>query len=240
MVGNGHQAGIDQLLIRSALDPDLQRRLRESPDDVFPDFDLTADEQDILRHPDHRLLPLLGAAFAHQTPEAPSAAAPAAQPEESSHATPQAQELPDLSLALTIVPCLRYDNGEFKGFSYAAWVSPLPPGVDPATLPPPPGTTLPGPPCPPLYAVIGLSAVQLQDAAGKPQAGLWASLRQATNVAAPPAVEAVGNRDASPFGSDFDSPAVRDAVAAVRSASPGERYGRLVSLLGVLRTGDVR
>jgi hypothetical protein len=82
--------------------------------------------------------------------------------------------------------------------------------------------------------------VQLQDAAGNPQAGLWASLRQASNVAAPPAVEAAGNPESSPFGSDLDSPAVRNAVAAVRSAPPGERYGRLISLLGVLRTGDVR
>jgi hypothetical protein len=84
-----------------------------------------------------------------------------------------------------------------------------------------------------------VTAVQLQDGEGKPQAGLWATLRQASNVIAPPAVEAAAKPEASPFGSDFGSPAVREAVAAVRSAPAEERYHRLVSLLGVLRTGEV-
>ena len=56
--------GIDRLLIASALDGDLRRRLVDTPDDVFPEFDLTEDEKDILRSPDQRLLPLLGAALA--------------------------------------------------------------------------------------------------------------------------------------------------------------------------------
>ena len=59
--------GIDRLLIASALDGDLRRRLLDSPDDVFPEFDLTEDEKDILRSPDQRLLPLLGAALARQS-----------------------------------------------------------------------------------------------------------------------------------------------------------------------------
>ena len=33
--------GIDRLLIASALDGDLRRRLLDTPDDVFPEFDLT-------------------------------------------------------------------------------------------------------------------------------------------------------------------------------------------------------
>lgn len=222
--------GIDQLLIRSAIEPELQRRLRETPDEVFGEFDLTDEEQEILRRPDHRLLPLLGAALARQTPETTAAAV--SEPV----ITVPAKSLPDLSLVLTIVPCLRPDNG---GFTYAAWVSPLPAGADPSALPPPAGATLPGKPCPPLYAVISVSAVQLQDAAGSPQAGLWASLRSASNVTAPAPVETSGNPDLPPFGSDPGSPAVRDAVAAVRHAPAAERYAALISLLRVLRTGDV-
>jgi hypothetical protein len=41
----------------------------------------------------------------------------------------------------------------------------------------------------PLHAVIQLNAIQLQDAAGKPQVGLSASFRQSTNMAAPPVPE---------------------------------------------------
>ena len=51
--------GIDQLLIESALQPELRRRLLESPDEIFRDFDLSEEEKEILRRPDHRLLPLL-------------------------------------------------------------------------------------------------------------------------------------------------------------------------------------
>jgi hypothetical protein len=226
--------GIDQLLIRAALDGELLRRLRESPEHVFRDFDLSVEEAEILRRPDHRLLPLLGAALARQKPptEMRTPEIPAPQ-------VPTAQSLPDFSLALTIVPCARHENGEFKGFQYATWVSPLPAGADPASLPLPAGAVLPGTPCAPLYAVISVSAVQLQDTAGNPQAGLWASLRQCSNVSAPAPEEAAGNPDAPPFGSDLNTPAVRDAVATVRNAPEAERYDRILSLIRVLRTGEV-
>jgi hypothetical protein len=233
-----NKPGIDQLLVRSALDADLQRRLRETPDEVFRDYDLSPEEQEILRKPDHRLLPLLGAAIARQRPEAERARSEASATP--ANVTLQAQALPDIALALTIVPCARYENGEFAGFQYAAWVSPLPAGADPATLPPPAGAALPGAPSPPLYASINIAAVQLPDAAGTPQAAMWASLRQASNITAPPAAETAAKPHASPFGSDFNAPAVRDAAAAVRAAAPEDRYGRIMSLLAVLRTGEVR
>ena len=67
--------GIDQLLIRSALDPDLLRRLKETPHEVFAEYDLTGEQQDLLLHPDHRLLPLLGAALARPQ-ETPAPRAP--------------------------------------------------------------------------------------------------------------------------------------------------------------------
>ena len=231
--------GIDELLIESALEPDVCRRLLESPDEVFRNFDLTEEEKDALRRPDHRLLPLLGTALARQmespgpSGEAPSdASAPPSQIE--------ARTLPDTWMALTVVPCALHENGRFKGITYAVWVNPLPEGGDPASLPPPAGAVLPGQPLAPLYAVIRLSAVQSQDAAGNPQVGLWASLRRSSNVAAPPPPETAGEPVASPFASPLDSGPVQAAVAAVRQASREERYGRLIELMRVLRSGDVR
>jgi len=97
---------------------------------------------------------------------------------------------------------------------------------------------LPGQPLTPLHAVIQVSAVQTQDAAGGPQVGLTASLRQSSNVAAPPPPEAAGRPGASPFGSDLASEAVRAAVAAVRSAPSGQRYGRLIDLIHTLAGGE--
>jgi len=231
--------GIDQLLIESALQPDLRRRLRESPDEVLRDFDLTEEEKDILRQPDERLLALLGAAITRQMESADgSREDPLLAP------TPPTQfaarPLPDTWIALTVVPCAVYDQGHLKGITYAAWTNPLPEGGDPAALPPPAGAMLPGRPLAPLHAVIKLSALQTQDGEGNPQVALWATLRQASSVVTPPPSETAGNPLASPFGSQIDSPQVGAAAAAVRGATPDERYDRLVDLMRVLRRGGVR
>src|SRR4051812_46289244 len=137
-----------------------------------------------------------------------------------------------MSLVLTLVPCALYDGGELRKFAYAAWVSPLPEGADPGALPPPPGTVLPGKPLPPLRAVVRVSAVQMQDAAGNPLVGLSASLLRSTNMSAPPPPEAAGNPAA--IGRDLSAAEVRAAIAAVRRAPAGARYGKLIELLRVL------
>jgi hypothetical protein len=216
--------GIDRLLIASALDGDLRRRLLDTPDDVFPEFDLTEDQKDILRSPDRRLLPLLGAALARQ-----SAVAAPAPDMPAEHRQPQpvldARSLPDVSLALTMVPCAQYENGQIVKVVYAAWVNPLPEGVDPASLPPPAGAALPGQPLAPLHAVIQVSVVQTQGAIG-----LSAALLQSSNMSAPPQ---------PPLAGDLSSASVQTAVAAVRSASSQDRRTRIVELLRVLRGGEI-
>lgn len=228
----GSKPGIDRLLIASALDPDLLRKLLESPDEAFQDFELTEEEQDLLRHPDHRLLPFLGAALAHQRPS-PVSAPPAALSSQP-HAILEVQTLPGVSLALTLVPCAQYDNGRLK-LSYAVWVNPLPRDTDPASLPPPQGAVFPGQPLTPLYAVIQVSQLQMQDASGQPHIGLTAAFRQSTNMTAPPPPESAGIPTGSPFGSDLASGQVQTAIAAVRSAPAGQRYERLIDLLRVLQ-----
>jgi hypothetical protein len=246
---------IDELLIASALQPDVCRRLRESPDEVFQSFDLTVEERETLRRPDHRLLPLLGAALERQMKSpCPSMAKAcpelvegmAMPPEEApalAAAPPTAVEahaLPDTLMALTVVPCALYEDGLFKGISYVIWVNPLAEGADPASLPPPAGAVLPGQPLAPLHAVIRISAVQSQDAAGNPQVGMWGSFLQPSNVSVPPPPESAGEVGTSPFKTPLDSPQVQAATAAVRRASSGEKYDRLVDLLHVLHQGDVR
>ena len=238
-ITNAPKPGVDQLLIESALQPDLRRRLLESPDEVFRDFDLTEEEKDILRRPDHRLLQLLGATLVRQMESAgPLAEAPPSAP--TPPARVEARALPDTLMALTVVPCALYENGQFKGIKYVVWANPMPEGGDPASLPPPAGVVLPGRPLAPLFAVIQLSAVQSQDAAGNPQVGLWAWFRRPSNIIAPPPPETAGVAGASPFGSRLDSEQVQAAVAAVRKAPREERYDRLIDLMRVRRSGDVR
>jgi len=230
--------GIDQLLIAVALDADVRRRLVDFPEEAFQDFDLTEEEKDLLRRPDQRLLPLLGAVIAHQraspAPE-PRAASAAPQP----HAVVEAPTLPDFTLVLTLVPCAHYENGRVHKLSYAVWVNPLPADADPESLPPLPGAVFPGQPLTPLHAVIQVSPLPMEDAAGQPLIGLSAAFRKSSNIAAPPPHESAGRPAGSPFGSDLRSAEVQAAVAAVRgtSTSPatGERYNRLIDLLHVLR-----
>lgn len=217
--------GIDRLLIASALDGDLRRRLLDAPDGVFPEFDLTEDEKEILRSPDRRLLPLIGAALARQS--AATALAPDTPVEQRQRqAVLEARTLPDISLALTLVPCVQYENGQIVKVVYAAWVNPIPEGVDPASLPPPAGAALPGVPLAPLHAVIQVSVVQTQGAIG-----LSAALLQSSNMSPPP--------PQPPLAGDLHSASVQTAIAAVRSASSQDRRARIVELLRALRGGEV-
>jgi hypothetical protein len=230
---DGSKPGISRLLIASALDPDMCRRLLESPEEVFQEFDLTGEVRDLLRQPDHRLLRLLGAALDEVESSSPRPKASSTLPQP--HAIVQARTLPDVTLALTLVPCAQYENGQLKTFAYAVWVNPLPQGADPANLPPPAGAVFPGQPLTPLHAVIQVSAVQMQNAAGDPQVGLSASLQQSSNISAPPPPEAAGRPGVPPFGSDLRSAQVQAAVAAVRSAPSDLRYARLIDLMHALR-----
>lgn len=227
--------GVSQLLIASAMDADLRRRLLESPDETFQDFDLTEEEKDLLRHPDQRLLRLFGAALAERQESSPPA-----ETVQRPITVVLARSLPSISLAVTLVPCAQYENAQLKQFAYALWVNPLAEGADPASLPPPSGATLPGQPLTPLHAVIQVSAVQLQDRDGKPQVALTASLRQAYNVTSPPPPESAGVPETGPFGSDLRSVEVIAAVAAVHDASREDRYARLIDLIRTLKGGDVR
>jgi hypothetical protein len=233
------------LLIAAAIDADLRQRLLESPDDTFQDYDLSEEEKDLLRRPDHRMLRLFGAALAEQAESgqssSPQEMAAAQQPHIARQPQwiVQARTLPAMSLALTLVPCAQYENGQLKQIAYAVWVNPLAEGADPAALPPPQGATLPGEPLTPLHAVIQISAVQLQDHGGKPQIGLSASLRQATNLVAPPPPESAGIPDAAPFGSDLRSVQVIAAAAGVRDASSEDRYDRLIDLIHALKGEQV-
>jgi hypothetical protein len=231
---------VNQLLIDSALQPDLRRRLLETPDEVFPEFELTEEERDILRNPDHRLLTLLGAALARQVKSADLVEPARVKPPAPANPTIEARTLPDTLLALTVIPCALLENGEPTGISYVVLVNPLAEGSDPANLPLPPPDELPGRALTPLHAVIQLSAVDCPDATGNPQIGLWASFRRSTNVFPPPPAETAGVPSASPFGSALDTPEVEAAVAAVRQCSREERYDRLADLLHVLHSGDVR
>ncbi len=227
------KTGIARLLIASAIDADVYRRLLESPEATYEEFDLAEEDRELLRHPDHRLLRVLGAALAEESTSTSSS--PAVETTQTSmppKLSLASAPLPDISLVLTLVPCAIYDGAELRNFAYAAWVNPLAEGADPQALPPPPGTVLPGKPLAPLHAVVRVSAIQMQDAAGKPLVGLSASLLQSTNMlAAPPPETACNPAALAPVRATDE---VQAAIAAVRRAPAENRYGELIKLLRAL------
>jgi hypothetical protein len=225
---------IFQLLVDSALRPELCRRLADAPDTVFGEYDLDSEERELLRHPDHRLLPLLGAALARTTGLRPVDPGPPNHPDSAPDPC-ISQLLPDSQMALTVVPCVVGDR-----IAFATWITPMHEGADPSRLPPPAGATLPGQPLTPLYGVIQLTAAQSKDAAGNAQVSMWAAFRQSSNTVAAAPAETAGNPERGPFGSAMESVEVRAAVAAVREAARGDRYDKLVALTRALRGGDVR
>ena len=128
------------------MDAESQRQLQESPEEAFHGFDLTEEEKDLLRHPDHRLLRLLGAAPARERESpAPQAQADSAVPLQP-HAVIEGATLPDVSLVMTLVPCAKYEDGRLDKINYAVWVKALPAGADPASLPLPQDIVFPGNP----------------------------------------------------------------------------------------------
>ncbi len=223
---------ITRLLIDSALQPELCRRLAEAPDGVFGEYELTAEERELLRRPDYRLLPLLGAALGTAQAQREPTESPAA-PE--IHTPNESRVIPDTQMALTVVPCLVAGQ-----IAFAAWIAPMHEGADPSRIPAPAGAVLPGQPLTPLHAVIQLSSAASEDAAGTLQVSMWASFLKSTNAASPAPPEAAGNPASPPFGSPLDSPEVRDAAEAVHTAAPAERYEKLVTLTRALNGGDVR
>jgi hypothetical protein len=226
---------IFQFLVDSALRPELSRRLADAPDTVFAEYDLDPEQRELLRHPDHRLLPRTTGLrpVDSDPPNHPSGAGLPACAE--APVQNDSRLLPDAQMALTVLPCLVGDR-----IAYAAWIGPLHESGDPSRLPMPAGATLPGQPLTPLHAVIQLSAAQSKDATGNLQVSMWASFRQSSNTAAPAPPETAANPDASPFGSPLDSPDVKAAAAAVHAADPADRYEKLVALTHTLRRGDVR
>ena len=212
------------MLIQSALDAGLLERLRNHPDEVFADYELSEEEREILRNPDERMLKLLGRAVreAQRVHESDARAETDEAAREAALLEPPMilpNTLPPMLLALTVVPCVGADGLT----RYAVWVNPMAEETVPAMLPPPAGASLPGMPLAPLYAVIEIDGVLATDGEGNSQVELWAQFRQATN-----SVSFVTT-------SELDGPDVAKAAAAVLAAGPEARRGRLTDLVRALR-----
>ncbi len=240
--------GIEELLIGCVLDPLLLRQLRESPESVFSDYELSDRAREILTSPDERLLELLGESVKGQSTEGEGNESQTPAPQEQTNPVAAGDRatrmvsLPESRLALRVVPYAQQaaesaDESPAVFVNYAGHLDPLPEGLELQDLPEVPTAATDGEQLPPLSVVVGVQPTVWTDDSGNRQITFSVSARlphetalQQTNE---PAEASAGIR-LSPWPRDVDSPAVNAAAAQVREASSDERYQRLLELIDVM------
>ncbi len=235
--------GIEDLLIRCVLEPELLQELRVSPESVFDSFDLSDRARELLSEPDARLLELLGEAVEQRT-DAPSsrregkpeAAKP--QPAAALEEPAGVMSLPESRLALRLVPYVQQaaaSTGEAPEIvvNYAGHLDPLPGDADLEDLPQVPEAVTDGQQLPPVSIVVSVQPTAWTDDTGNQQMTFSVSARLPQD-----GVDAdSGNRTEvrlSPWRHDVDSPDVRAAAERVRNAQADDRYHRLRELIDVM------
>ena len=251
--------GVDELLIRCVLDHALLQRLRNAPESVFREYELTEEMQEVLAHPDKRLIWLLGMVVQEQARDNPAAHSDTTHTVEASldepatsqvvsrpsGDTPPVVPLAASRIALRLVPYVQQHPEASETASqrsqvtvtYAAHLDQLPAGTALEDLPDVPQVAAPGQPVQPLGFVVTVQPMVWADTAGNQQItfSVAASLQQnaaTAHMTGAPATSAPATL--SPWCHDVDSPRVRLAAARVHDCAEHERYDRLLDLIKVM------
>ncbi len=246
-----NKPGIKDLLIRCVLEPELLQALRESPENLFDDFDIDNRAREILSSPDARLLELLGEAVGHRTNE-PTPASKEDPKRESSQQTVALHEaggvtlLPQSRIALRLVPYVQHappSTGDAPEVivNYAGHLDPLPGCVELGDLPEVPAAVTDGQQLPPVSVVVGVQPTVWTDDAGNRQMTFSVSARLPQDGVNEDVGDSTDVR-LSPWRHDVDSSEAKSAADRVREAEPGDRYRRLRDMVDVMvgSPGDAR
>jgi len=192
-------------LQRLALDDAFRNLLCADPEAAFAGYALTEAQQAALRRRDEEWLALIGEAVRAGTPPAPAAPEPPA---------PGGPKLPEARILLRLRPQPLGD----ERWAWAVSVHPWPP--------PEPDPTMAG--------FLVRVVPRTTSAAGEALKVAYT----ATIQPAPPDAEAplapVSDAPSSAWGHRADTPEARAAAAAVLAAPEGERYERLLDLIGAV------
>jgi len=205
-----------RFLERVVLDDAFRDLVASEPDQAFEGFDLTDRHKEVLRRQDHELLALLGEALRDE-PDAPIPGGPPEQMSESANAVP---ELKEAQLVVRLKPYAHHDEQGSIQLTYAASLHPWPaPQAEPGMLS--------------FLLRVTPRAVLAKD--GQLNISYAAMIQPAPEPGAdlPPP-----GRAAAPSSSPnlpVDSPEALRAAEAVRAASPGDRYQRLLELIEAMR-----
>jgi hypothetical protein len=231
---------VADFLIRVVLDEAFRELAMADPSRAFEGYDLSEEEQDILRSRDARLLGLLGTAVPHAkaSVEHPPEEVPSKAPA-SSFPT-----LPEVKLLLRLEPQATQAPDSASQVAYAASLHPWPGDYQPT------GAGAEG----------GEHSAPHDDAKPPPMAWIVritptvvdsqeTGLTVAYSASIHPFVPGMDERQlwdqgpaqpaaSSPWNHHLESSAAKAAARAVREADAGQRYQKLLELIQALQTGD--
>jgi hypothetical protein len=242
-----NKPGIEELLIACVLDPQLLNRLRESPDSVFADYELSDQVRELLVSPNQRLLELLGKVVHQQAGDQqfPVMNEPAQMPANETAVRPPPFSLPESRLALRLVPYLQRaaatesaTDGHLQlSVNYVGHLDSLPPGRSLEELPGVPPADVRGQTLPPLSLIVAVQAQVWTDEAGSQQITFSISARLPQDSAASQPSDSVDEsaaQDLTPWRHDVNSSAIKAAAARVHGAQKEDRRQRLLELIDVM------
>lgn len=117
---------LEMFLKRTVLDQAFRELARTDPEVAFQGFELTAEEQDILRHGDERMLNLLGRVLQADWQLSPESAAHTESSPVSTVPEPDAPSLPLVDLTLRLTPFVSETEDGDPAYRFAASLHPWP------------------------------------------------------------------------------------------------------------------
>ena len=229
-------------LIRAVLDEAFRELAVADPKRAFEGYDLSEEEQEILRSRDGRLLGLLGEAVAHARAFVEHPA------EEGSSKTAESPlpSLPEVKLLLRLAPHARQLPDSASEVAYAASLHPWP--GDDETSPTPNGAHAEnGEQTEEHHAEIAWIVRITPTVVGPQETGLKVAysasihpLAVGTDEKQPSAQGPTQASARSPWSHHLESSAAKAAARAVRAGDASRRYEKLLELIQALQTGDDR
>lgn len=227
-------------LIRAVLDEAFRELAIADPQSAFEGYDLSEEEQEILRGRDARLLGLLGEAVGHTkaSVEHPGRKGSTKTTESSP------PSLPDVKLLLRLEPQASQAPDSASGVAYAASLHPWPGGDESKRTDAQSDERTEGREdgaVPEMAWIIRITPTVVDVLETGLKVAYSASIHPFTvgaDVGQPSTQGPTRSSASSPWDHHVESSAAQAAARAVRASDAGQRYEKLLELIDALQTGD--
>ncbi len=224
-------------LIRVVLDDAFRELAIDDPQRAFEEYDLSAEQREILAGRSDRILELLGAAAPQSRPSADGAGSKT-EPPAAAAALPG---LPDVKLVLRLAPHAVPEQGSSTKVAYEASLLPWTPDDASAKSQAPadpPGEIPDSDGAPELSWLVRISPTVVDAEEAGVRVAYSASIRplvEGAGLNQPPPPAQTPSEPGRTWRHDLESPAVQAAAQAVRLCDTGTRYEKLLELIEAVR-----